>query len=215
MLDITALLDSIKASPYRDVTVVAPHTGTVAFADLKNGSSVHGPEGQWKEKPGTRLATLDREHNPKPICAMEKGELTLLHTELEGRFVQAGTPLAVIRHMLTREEVEHIILQKALHLFCAPERAKYYFTPEVDMKIRASSAHSVVVRDGMEILIMSRMKREVPLSYAGPDGVIYAVYFGYNENMDAGAPLIGVCPQDQLPSIQEVIMRIKTEWTEV
>ena len=29
-----------------------------------------------------------------------------------------------------------------------------------------------------------------------------------------GAPLIGVCPQDQLPAIQEVIMRVQTEWTE-
>ena len=38
--------------------------------------------------------------------------------------------------------------------------------------------------------------------------------FTYNENIDAGAPLIGVCPQDQLPAIQEVIMRVQTEWTE-
>ncbi len=69
-------------------------------------------------------------------------------------------------------------------------------------------------REGMELLIMSRMKREVPLVYTGPAGVIYAVYFTYNENIDAGAPLIGVCPQDQLPAIQEVIMRVQTEWTE-
>ena len=110
--------------------------------------------------------------------------------------------------------MEHIILQKALHLFLAPERAKYYFTPEVDKKIRAADAQSVAVRDGMEILIMSRMKREIPLNYAGPDGVIYAVYFKYNENMDAGAPLIGVCPKDQLAAIQEVVMRVRTEWTE-
>ena len=45
-------------------------------------------------------------------------------------------------------------------------------------------------------------------------GVIYAVYFSYNENMDADAPLIGVCPEDQLPVIQDVIMRVQTEWTE-
>ena len=57
---------------------------------------------------------------------------------------------------------------------------------------------------------MSRMKREVPLHYSGPEGVIYAVYFKYNENIDAGAPLIGVCPQDQLPAIQDVIMRVRT-----
>ena len=146
--------------------------------------------------------------------AMEKGEISELHSELEGCFVEAGTPLAVLRHMLTREEVQRAILQKALHLFRAPERAKYYFTPEVDKKIRASDAHSVAVRDGMELLIMSRMKREVPLHYTGPDGVIYAVYFKYSENMDTGAPLIGVCPQDQLPAIQDVIMRVQTEWTE-
>ena len=54
----------------------------------------------------------------------------------------------------------------------------------------------------------------MPLAYSGPAGVIYAVYFTYNENIDAGAPLIGVCPQDQLPAIQEVIMRVQTEWTE-
>ena len=104
--------------------------------------------------------------------------------------------------------------KKALHLFVAPERAKYYFTPEVDKKIRAADSQSVAVREGMELLIMSRMKREVPLTYCGPAGVIYAVYFTYNENIDAGAPLIGVCPQDQLPAIQEVIMRVQTEWTE-
>ena len=184
------------------------------FQDIKEGDEVLGPQGQWKEKPGTRLATLERERNPKPICSPEKGIVSKIHSQLEGMFVEAGTPLMVIRHMLTRSEVEHQILKKALYLFRAPERAKYYFTPEVDKKIRAADAHSVVVRDGMELLIMSRMKREVPLHYSGPTGVIYAVYFSYNENMDADAPLIGVCPEDQLPVIQDVIMRVQTEWTE-
>ena len=191
MINISALLDEIKASPYREIVIRTPHTGVVTFADIKEGDEVLGPQGQWKEKPGTRLAS-----------------------QLEGMFVEAGTPLMVIRHMLTRSEVEHQILKKALYLFRAPERAKYYFTPEVDKKIRAADAHSVVVRDGMELLIMSRMKREVPLHYSGPTGVIYAVYFSYNENMDADAPLIGVCPEDQLPVIQDVIMRVQTEWTE-
>ena len=197
MLDISKLLDDIKASPYREIVISTPHTGVVTFADLKVGDTVVGPQGQWKEKPGTRLATLERERNPKPILAPEKGEICL-----------------ILRHMLTRAEVEHAILKKALHLFRAPERAKYYFIPEVEKKIRASDAHSVQVRDGMELLIMSRMKREVPLNYTGPDGVIYAIYFTINENMDAGAPLLGVCPQDQLPAIQDVIMRVQTEWTE-
>ena len=214
MIDISKLLDEIKASPYREIVISTPHTGVVTFGDLKVGDTVMGPQGQWKEKPGTRLATLERERNPKPILAPEKGEICRIHSELEGQFVEAGTPLMILRHMLTRAEVEHAILKKALHLFCAPERAKYYFIPEVEKKIRASDAHSVQVRDGMELLIMSRMKREVPLNYSGPDGVIYAIYFTINENMDAGAPLLGVCPQDQLPVIQDVIMRVQTEWTE-
>ncbi|MCR4666589.1 MAG: biotin attachment protein [Desulfovibrio sp.] len=212
MLNISELLESIKESPYRDIVIRTPHTGCLSFPDLAIGAEVHGPSSQWKNKPGTLLATLERERNPKPILAPEKGELVELHTELAGTFVEAQTAVATIRHRLTREEVEHIILQKALFLFRAPERAKYYFTPEMDKKIHATESHSVKVRDGMELLIMSRMKREVHLQYSGPDGVIYAIYFKYNENIDAGAPLIGVCTQEQLPAIQEVIMRIKTEW---
>jgi len=213
-MDISALLDEIKAAPYREIVIAAPHSGVLAFADVKPGDKAHGPQGQWKEKPGTLVAILERERNPKPIYAPEKGEIGSVQTELEGKFVEAGTPLAVIRHLLTRSEVETIILKKALYLFCAPERAKYYFTPEVDKKIRASDAHSVNVREGMDIMIMSRMKREAPLRYSGPEGVIYAIYFKYNENMDAGDPLLGICPKDQLPVIQDVIMRVQTEWKE-
>ena len=80
--------------------------------------------------------------------------------------------------------------------------------------IRSSDAKTVVVHDGMEFMIMSRMKREAPLRYSGPEGVIYAIYFTYNENVDAGSPLIGVCPADQVAAIQEVIMRVQTEWNE-
>lgn len=214
MIDISALLDEIKASPYRDIVISAPHTGVVNFAEIETGQTAYGPQGQWKEKPGTRIAILERERNPKPIFAPEKGAISAVNRDLEGRFVEAGTPLATLRHMLTRAEVETIILKKALYLFCAPERAKYYFTPEVDKKIRASDAHSVTVREGMDILIMSRMKREAPLAYSGPEGVIYAIYFKYNENVDAGAPLIGVCPGDHLDAIKDVIMRVQTEWKE-
>lgn len=212
MLNIQELLESIKASPYREIEIRTPHTGHLTFADIHIGDAVHGPQGKWREKPGTRLATLERERNPKPICAPEKGEISTLNTELEGTFVEANTQIATLRHKLTREEVEHTILQKALFLYTAPERAKYYFTPEVDKKIHASDGPSVKVRPGMEVLIMSRMKREVHIHYDGPEGIIYAIYFKPNENIDAGKPLLGVCTQELLPEIQEVIMRIKTEW---
>ena len=61
MLNVSDLLEQIKQSPYREIEVKAPHTGEIAFADIKPGDKVHGPQGTWKEKPGTLLATLTRE----------------------------------------------------------------------------------------------------------------------------------------------------------
>ncbi len=214
MLNVTELLDTIKASPYEEVLIKAPHTGVVTFANIEEGSKVHGPQGMWKEKPGSKLVTIEREHNPKPITAPEKGEVCAIHKELEGLFVEAGTPLLTVRHFLTKDEVVQKILKQTLHLFKAPERAKYYFTPEIDKKIRASGAQAVSVTDGMELFIMSRMKREAALHYSGPNGLIYAIYFKHTENVDADQALIGVCPSDQLASIEEVVLRVQTEWRE-
>jgi hypothetical protein len=66
----------------------------------------------------------------------------------------------------------------------------------------------------MELFIMTRMKRETPVYYTGTDGVIYAVYFSHNDTVDAGSPLIGVCPEDQAATIEEMILRVQTEWVE-
>ena len=214
MLDVSKLLEEIQASPYAEITVTAPHSGILTFPDIKAGSRVGGPTGAHKEKEGTLLATLERERNPKPLFATEKGEVTLVHEELSGTFVQAGTELLTLRHYLSREEVLSTILKKALHLFLAPERAKYYFIPTVDVKINVSGPKAISVYDGMDLFIMSRMKRESPLAYTGPEGVIYAVYFLRNENMDAGQPLIGVCPPDMVGAIEDAVMRVQTEWRE-
>ncbi|GFH62673.1 MAG: biotin-carboxy-carrier-protein [Candidatus Desulfovibrio kirbyi] len=214
MINISQLLDEIKSSPYNEIVISTPHTGKITFADIKEGDCVLGPQGIWKHQPGTQLATLERERNFKPIFAPDKGEISLVHKKLEGLFAEAGTELVVLRHMLTRDEVQRMILQKALHLFRAPERAKYYFTPEADKKIRASETRTMTVRNGMELFIMSRMKREVPLHYSGPEGVIYEIYFKYNANLEIGAPLIGVCSPAHLPVIQDMIARVQTEWFE-
>lgn len=214
MIDFTKLLEEIKASPYEEVMITAPHTGVVTFSPLKVGDKVNGPSGTWKEKPGTLIATLDRERNPKPIMASQKGEVSDLRKELEGCFVEAGTPLATVRHFRSKDEVLRILLQQALHLFTAPERAKYYFVPQIDTKVKVSGCSSVSVHDGMELFIVSRMKRETPLYYTGPAGVIYAVYFQHNENVDAGQPLIGVCPPDQVQQIEEVVRKVRMDWEE-
>ncbi|MDL2271617.1 biotin attachment protein [Desulfovibrio sp. OttesenSCG-928-I05] len=214
MLDVSKLLEEIQASPYAEISVNAPHSGTLTFNGLVPSSRVVGPFGDWKEKKGTLLATIERERNKKPLHATEKGEVMLVHEELAGTFVQAGTEIMRLRHYLSREEVLSIILKKALHLFNAPERAKYYFIPAVEVKVKVSGPKAISVHDGMELFIMSRMKREAPLSYTGPEGVIYAVYFSHNQNMDAGQPLIGVCPPNLVGAVEDAVMRVQTEWRE-
>ena len=215
MLDVSAVLEEVKASPYEEVVVSAPHSGEISFPEgLKPGDAVAGPFGNWKEKPGALLATISRERNPQPILCPERGEIVSVRRDLHGTFVQAGTELVRLRHFLSREEVVRLILKRALHLFRAPERAKYYFIPAVDIKIKVSGPKVVSVRDGEELFIMSRMKRETPLRYAGPEGVIYAVYFSHTQNVDAGQPLIGVCPPEMVNQVEEVVMRVQTEWKE-
>jgi hypothetical protein len=212
-MDVKALLEQMKASPFTVVPVPAPHTGTLTLA-VEPGAKVKGASGTYLEKPGTLLATLERERNPKPITAWLKGVVETVADDLHGQFVEAGATICTIRHYLTRDEVLAVILKQALHLFPAPERAKYYFAPDVDKKVKSSGPRSVKVHEGLELFIVSRMKRESSLSYSGPEGLIYAVYFGPNDNVDAGAPLIGVCPESQLPEIQDVVARVQAEWEE-
>lgn len=214
MLDVSKLLEEIQASPYAEIAVNAPHSGLLTFNGLSEGSRVIGPTGEWKEKKGTLLATIERERNKKPLHATEKGEIMQVREELAGTFVQAGTEIMRLRHYLSREEVLSVILKRALHLFNAPERAKYYFIPAVEVKVKVSGPKAISVYDGMELFIMSRMKREAPLSYTGPEGVIYAVYFSHNQNMEAGQPLIGVCPPNLVSAVEDAVMRVQTEWRE-
>lgn len=214
MIDVKALLEAMKASPYSMVEVAVPHTGVLTLAATP-GAKVVGPAGSWQEKKGSVLATLERERNVKPIHSPTNGVVESVAADLSGSFVQAGAAICSIRHYLTKDEVLAVILKKALHLFPAPERAKYYFVPELDKKIKAAGSRAVKVRDGMELFIVSRMKRESPLAYTGPAGIIYAVYFGLADNVDAGEPLIGVCPETQLAEIQDVVARVQAEWEEV
>ncbi|HWQ07905.1 MAG TPA: hypothetical protein VN436_02315, partial [Holophaga sp.] len=73
MIDVKALLETIKAAPYEEIVVAAPHTGVVGFAGLEPGTRVVGPSGTYEEKPGTLLAKLTRERNDKPLFAEVKG----------------------------------------------------------------------------------------------------------------------------------------------
>jgi hypothetical protein len=214
-MDISALLEKIKASPYVESDVTAPHCGVLRFnGKLQPGSELIGPHGQWKEQPGTLLATVERERCLKNIHAREKGETVSINYDLDGKFVEAGAAIMHVRHFLSRDEVMQTLLRHSLFLFNAPEKARYYFVPSIDVKVKNTGPQSVNVHDGMELFIISRMKRETPLSYTGPDGVIYAVYFTSEQNVVPGQPLIGVCPPAQVNQIEEVFMRVHTEWQE-
>lgn len=213
MFDVSQLLDEIKAAPYREVEIKSPHTGIVHFANVKEEDAVFSARGNYKEIPATTLATITRENNPQAIRTTEKGVLSKIYSEYEGQFVEANTTLATVRHFLSKREVVDIILKKALHLFYAPERATYYFTQDIDAKVKISGCRSVTVHDGMDLFIMSRMKREAALSYSGIHGIIYAVYFK-NTPVDAGSPLIAVCPEDQVATIENVVEQVRREWKE-
>lgn len=213
-MDVKALLQELREEPYEKIVIRAPHAGTVEFVHDILGTKVVGPSGMWKEKPGTLLVYLEREKNKKPLYAPHKGEIMALADLQPGEFVQAGQELMTIRHYLTREEVIGRILRKSLSLFLAPEKGKYYFVPEVDIKIKTKGSQSVPVEEGLELFILSRMKRETAVRYTGPSGIIYAVYFESNDSVERDSPLIGVCPQDQLDQIQEVVRRVQSDWEE-
>ncbi len=214
MLDISSLLEEIKQRPYTDLSICTPHTGYLKFGAFNEGDKVKDASGEFKEIPGSKLAIITRENNPRFIYATQKGIIQKLHKQYDKSFVESGVEIGILRHFLSKEEVIRILLQKALYLFSAPERAKYYFAPEIDKKIKISGSRSITVTDGMELFIVSRMKREVPLTYHGPEGIIYEVYFKHNQNVDANMPLIGVCPPDQLQNIEDVISRVNHEWKE-
>ena len=214
MIDVKELLRELREEPYEKIVIRAPHSGKVEFVACEPGTRVVGPSGTWKEKPGTLLVRLEREKVKKPLFAPQKGEVMSLGDVQNGQFVQAGQELLHIRHYLTRDEVIARILRRSLSLFLAPEKGKYYFFPEVDMKIKTKGSQSVHVEDGIELFILSRMKRETSVRYAGPAGIIYTVYFETNDSVDRDSPLIGVCPESQLGQIQDVIRRVQSDWEE-
>jgi hypothetical protein len=213
LLNIKNLLHELKEAPYEEISVKVPHCGIVETVVQKVGTQVHGVSGTWKENPGTLLGTINREHNKKPIYAPQNGKIVEI-ADVHNSFVEAGTSIFRIRHFLTKEEVIQRILKQTLHLFRAPEKGKYYFSPEIDTKIKAKGCKSVLVRPDDEIFILSRMKRETFIPYKGQEGLIYTVYFKPDTSIDRNEPLIGVCPQEELSEIRDVVARIQSEWEE-
>ncbi len=210
-INLNDLLRQFKSHPYEDHHINAPHTGVVSFK-VEEGQDVNGPAGQWLQKPGTLLYVLEREKNPKRITSSFAGQVAQLRGELEGSFVQAGERLLTVRHKLNRDEIIERILKKVLHIFRAPQRARYFFTPEVVSFLEKKTEQGLSITPGSEIIIMSLMKRDTFLPYEGPPGIIYKVYFQQGDLVEQNAPLFGICPPGKLPFVEKVIQRIRTEW---
>ncbi|HEC99933.1 MAG TPA: hypothetical protein ENN18_06090 [Proteobacteria bacterium] len=210
-IDLDQLLIHYREDPYEDFLVETPNTGWVRFM-ADDGMKVAGPKGTWQHIPGTLLYVLERERNRIPIHAHINGTISDLQVNLNGKFVEANTYLMSIRHPMTKDEVINKILKQVLITFNAPERAKYFFPPEITYKLEKKKHGTVLVRPGEEILIMSLMKRDTPLIYNGEPGIIHTVYFQPNVTVNQGEPLLGICPPGKLNYIRKIVQKIQNEW---
>lgn len=207
------ILNKYRQDPYNYVEVITPHTGVVRY-NVQEGSEVKGPSGTWHQVPGTLLYVITRERNPKPIHSQSNGVVSSIRDELEGRFVEAGEKIITIRHPLKKREIIEEILQNILYLFKAPEKAKYFFSLDIQSRIDKHGERGVFVEPGDEIITMSLMKRETAVYYSGDPGIIHSVYFQPGISVEQDKPLIGVCSPEKLPLIQEIINHVKAEWKE-
>lgn len=209
---LTQLLHSLKLNPYKIYPVLTPHTGRILEFKVKEGDEVKGPSGKWLEKPGSPLFILEREKNPKIIRANYDGIVQNLRIDLLNRFVEAGEKILEIKHPLTLEEVISEVLLNALYIIRAPETARYLLSPEITKRMEKEKG-KVLVREGEELIIMTFMKRETPI-YLKEKGefILYQIYFKPFELVQAGSPLLGLCPVEDLPYLEKIIARLKEEW---
>ncbi len=205
------IISRYRSDPYDYVDMYALHTGKVRFL-VEEQAEVKGPSGEWKHIPGTPLYEITRERNTKVITSETNGTVASINWDADNTFVEAGEKLLTIRHPLKKKEIIEAILQEVLYLFPAPERARYYFSMDIQSRIERKGARSVYVRPGDEIITMSLMKRDTPVYYTGEPGIIHSIYFKPGDSIDQGVPLIGVCAEEKLPLVQKIITRVKADW---
>ncbi len=205
------IIGRYRSDPYDYVDMHARHTGKVRFL-VDEQAEVKGPSGEWKHIPGTPLYEITRERNTKVITSETNGTVSAINWDADNTFVEAGEKLLTIRHPLKKKEIIEAILQEVLFLFPAPERARYYFSMDIQSRIERKGARSVLVKPGDEIITMSLMKRDTPVYYTGEPGIIHSIYFRPGDSIDQGVPLIGVCAEEKLPLVQKIITRVKADW---
>jgi len=205
------ILSKYRSDPYEYVDMRAIHAGEIRFL-VEEGAEVQGVSGEWQHIPGSPIYEITRERNPKVITSKTNGTVSFINRDLDGKFVEAGTKLVTIRHPLKKKEIIEAILQEVLFLFPAPERARYYFSMDIQSRIDQKGARSIVIQPGDEIITMSLMKRDTPVYYDGDPGILHSIYFSPGDSVDQGVPLLGVCPEEKLSVVQKIITRVKAEW---
>ncbi|MBU0482614.1 MAG: hypothetical protein KKG47_16095 [Proteobacteria bacterium] len=210
-IDFDEVFRKYRSDPYDHVDIHSIHTGQLRFR-VAVGDQVEGRGGEWDHIPGTVLYMLNRERNPKQVHSPTNGIVSFVRTDLDGLFVEAGEKIITIKHPLKKREIIDGILKQVLFSFKAPERAKYFFSMEIQSRIEKYGQKKVSIKPGEELFTMSLMKRETPVYYAGEPGIIHSVYFKNGESIEQGEPLVGICPKEKLPVIQKIITRVKAEW---
>jgi hypothetical protein len=210
-IDFDQILGKYRSDPYDYIDVCATHTGVFRCLVVE-GAEITAPSGEWLHIPGSALYQITRERNSKVVTSQTNGTVSTIFAELDGRFVEAGEKLMTIRHPLKKKEIIENILKEVLFLFPAPEKAKYFFSLDIQSRIEKKGARAVTIDSGDEIITMSLMKRDTPVYYTGEPGVIYSIYFKPGISVNQGDPLIGVCAPEKLPLIQKIITKVKADW---
>ncbi len=126
--------------------------------------------------------------------------------------MEAFEPVLEIKHPLTQKEIIAELLRKTLHIVTAPEKARYFLSPELAKKIEKEGEGKVVIKPGDELAIMSFMKRETPVLHDGPPMVVFRVFFSQGQLVEQGEPLFGLCLEEERPYVEKLISRVKEEW---
>ena len=120
-IDFDELLKKYKSDPFDYVDIFAVHTGRVSFRVIE-GAEVQAPGGEWQQIPGTPLYEINRERNPKGVAAQTNGTVSMIRTELDGQFVEAGEKLMTIRHPLKKRRSSKISSKRCFR--CFPRRSQ-------------------------------------------------------------------------------------------
>ena len=68
------------------------------------------------------------------------------------------------------------------------------------------------IKPGDNMIIMSFMKRDIPLVYKGPVGILYSVYFSNGTRIEKGNPLIGICSSELLADVKKIERHVSQAW---